>query len=130
KASKVVKQYNNYEVFKGLKVNGSLTQGENIADIGGLAIAYEAFKNTKQGKSNDKIDGLTPDQRFFLSFAQVWRIKTRDETMRLIVTTDSHSPEIFRVNGTVVNMPAFYKAFNVKEGDKLFVKEENRVKIW
>ena len=130
KANKVVIQYNNYTVLKGLKVNGSLTQGENLADIGGLAIAYQAFKNTKQGKSDDKIDGFTADQRFFLSFAQVWRIKTRDENMRLRVTTDPHSPEIFRVNGTVVNMPAFYKAFNVMEGDKLFVKEENRAKIW
>ncbi|MDB5119224.1 MAG: peptidase [Sphingobacteriales bacterium] len=130
KANKVVNQYNNYTVLNGLKVNGSLTQGENIADIGGLAIAYQAFKNTKQGQSNDKIDGYTPEQRFFLSFAQVWRIKTRDENMRLRVTTDPHSPEVFRVNGTVVNLPAFYKAFNVKEGDKLFVKEENRVKIW
>lgn len=130
KANKVINQYNSYLVFKGLKVNGSLTQGENLADIGGLAIAYEAFKNTKQGQSNENVDGFTPDQRFFLSFAQVWRIKTRDETMRLRVSTDPHSPEIFRVNGTVVNMPAFYKAFNVKEGDKLFVKGENRVKIW
>jgi putative endopeptidase len=79
--------------LKNLNVNGKLTLGENIADIGGLAITYNAFKNTEQGKSETKIDGLTPDQRFFLAFAQVWRIKTRDETMRMRISTDPHSPE-------------------------------------
>jgi putative endopeptidase len=111
-------------------VNGSLTQGENLADIGGVAIAYEAFKNTDQGKGDKKIDGFTPDQRFFLSFGQVWRIKTRDETMRMRISVDPHSPEMYRVNGPLSNTPAFYKAFGVKPGDKLYRAENEQVKVW
>jgi putative endopeptidase len=130
RAKVVVEQYGNYKVLDGLPVNGELTLGENIADIGGLAIAYEAFKMTDQGKSLEKIDGFTPDQRFFLSFAQVWRIKNRDERMRVRVATDPHSPEMFRVNGPLSNMPEFYKAFNVKPGDAMYRTEKERVKIW
>ncbi|GAB3928339.1 M13 family metallopeptidase [Mucilaginibacter myungsuensis] len=130
KTQVVVDQYNKFEVFKGLNVNGALTQGENIADIGGLTIAYNAFKNTAQGKSDTKIDGLTPDQRFFLAYAQVWRIKTRDETMKVRLSSDPHSPEMYRVNGPLSNMPEFYKAFGVKPGDKLYREEKDRVKIW
>ncbi|MEJ6982030.1 M13 family metallopeptidase [Pedobacter sp. P351] len=126
----VVKQYNSYKVLDNLPVNGQLTLGENIADIGGLAIAYEAFRLTEQGKGNDAIDGLTPDQRFFLSFAQVWRIKDRDERLRMRITTDAHSPEMYRVNGPLSNMPEFYKAFDIKPGDKMYRKENERVKIW
>lgn len=130
KAKVVGDQYSKYSVLDNLKVNGQLTMGENIADIGGLAIAYEAFKLTSQGKSSDKIDGFTPDQRFFLSFAQVWRIKNRDERMRMRISVDPHSPEEFRVNGPLSNMPEFYKAFNVKAGDKMYRDENQRVKIW
>lgn len=130
KADVVVKQYNNYTVLDKLPVNGQLTLGENIADIGGLAIAYEAFKLTDQGKSADTIQGLSPDQRFFLSFAQVWRIKNRDERLRMRIATDPHSPEMFRVNGPLSNMPEFYKAFDIKPGDKMYRPEEDRVKIW
>ena len=130
KAQKVVDQYSKYTVLNGLKVNGSLTLGENLADLGGLAIAYEAFKLTEQGKGNAKIDGFTPDQRFFLSYAQVWRLKDRDETMRMRVQTDPHSPEIYRVNGPLSHMPEFYKAFDVRPGDKLYKPENERVKIW
>lgn len=130
KANVVTDQYNSFTVLDNLKVNGSLTLGENIADIGGLAIAYEAFKLTDQGKSDTKTDGFTPDQRFFLSFAQVWRIKNRDETMRLRIQTDPHSPEIYRVNGPLSNMPEFYKAFDVKPGDKMYRPDAERVKIW
>ena len=130
KADVVVKQYNNYTVLDKLPVNGQLTLGENIADIGGLAIAYEAFKLTDQGKSADTIQGLSPDQRFFLSFAQVWRIKNRDERLRMRIATDPHSPEMFRVNGPLSNMPEFYKAFDIKPGDKMYRPEEERVKIW
>jgi putative endopeptidase len=111
-------------------VNGALTQGENLADIGGLTIAYQAFKNTPEGKSTTKIDGFTPDQRFFLAFAQIWRIKNRDETMRNRISTDPHSPEIFRVNGPAFNNTAFYKAFNIKPGDKLYRPENERVNVW
>lgn len=126
----VVKQYNAYTMFGNIHVNGELTQGENIADIGGLAIAYDAFKMTKQSQDTTKIDGFTPDQRFFLGFAQIWRIKDRDESMRTRLQTDPHSPEIFRINGPLVHFDPFYAAFNVKEGDALFLKPENRVRIW
>lgn len=104
--------------------------GENLADIGGLALAYDAFKLTKQGMSNEKIDGFTADQRFFLGFAQVWRLKNRDEVLRVRISTDPHSPEMFRVNGPAMNFDPFYKAFNLKEGDKMFIKALDRVKIW
>lgn len=130
RAQVVVDQYSKYTVLNDLKVNGNLTLGENIADIGGLAIAYEAFKNTSQGKGNEKIDGFTPDQRFFLSFAQVWRIKDREERLRMRITLDPHSPEMYRVNGPLSNMPEFYRAFNVKPGDKMHRPDEQRVKIW
>jgi putative endopeptidase len=125
----MIEQYNKFTVLNNLHVNGSLTQGENLADIGGVAIAYEAFKNTAEGKSDKKIDGFTPDQRFFLSFGQVWRIKTRDETMRMRISIDPHSPEMYRVNGPLSNTPAFYKAFDVKPGDKLYRQENERVKV-
>ncbi|WP_374166101.1 M13 family metallopeptidase [Arcticibacter sp. MXS-1] len=130
KSEMVVKQYDQYTVLNNLHINGKLTLGENLADIGGLAIAYDAFKLTEQGKGNEKIDGFTPDQRFFLGFAQVWRIKNRDEMLRTRISTDPHSPEMFRVNGPLSNMPQFYKAFNVKPGDKMYKPEAERVKIW
>ena len=130
KAKVVVDQYNEYTVLDGLHVNGNLTQGENIADIGGLTIAYQAFKMTEQGKGNEKIDGFTPDQRFFLAFGQVWRIKNRDERLRMRISVDPHSPEMYRVNGPLSNMPEFYKAFDIKPGDKMYRPEEQRVKIW
>ncbi|MBB6129518.1 M13 family metallopeptidase [Mucilaginibacter lappiensis] len=126
----MIEQYNKFTVLNNLHVNGKLTQGENLADIGGVAIAYEAFKRTEQGKGDTKIDGFTPDQRFFLSFGQVWRIKTRDETMRMRISVDPHSPEMYRVNGPLSNTPAFYKAFDVKPGDKLYRPENERVKVW
>lgn len=130
RADVVVGQYSGYTVLDKLPVNGKLTLGENLADIGGVAIAYEAFKSTDQGKGTVKIDGFTPDQRFFLSYAQVWRIKNRDERLRMRITTDPHSPEMFRVNGPLSNMPEFYKAFNVKPGDKMYLPESDRVKVW
>ncbi len=125
----MIDQYNQYTLL-GLHVNGSLTQGENLADIGGITIAYQAFKNTPEGKSDTRIDGFTPDQRFFLSFAQVWRVKNSDETMRVRLNTDPHSPEVFRVDGPVSNIEAFYKAFNIKPGDKMYRAEKDRVKVW
>lgn len=130
KTGGVVKQYNGFTVLNDLHVNGELTLGENLADIGGLAIAYDAFKMTAQGKDTAKIDGFTPDQRFFLGYAQVWRLKNRDETMRTRVNTDPHSPETFRINGPASNFDPFYAAFQVKEGDKMYLKPEERAKIW
>jgi len=131
KSDKVIAFYNNFSLLDNQHVNGSLTNGENLADIGGLNIAYDAFKLTEQGKNNDqKIDGFTPDQRFFLGFAQVWRMKNRDETMRVRLKTDPHSPEMFRVNGPVYNMEAFYKAFNILATAKMYIAPANRLGIW
>ncbi|WP_029282198.1 M13 family metallopeptidase [Pedobacter sp. R20-19] len=130
KADKVVALYDKFTLLDNQHVNGALTLGENLADIGGLNIAYDAFKLTDQAKSDKKIDGFTPDQRFFLGFAQVWRMKTRDESMRVRIKTDPHSPEMFRVNGTVYNMEAFYKAFNIPSTAKMYLAPENRLGVW
>jgi putative endopeptidase len=130
KTQSVAAQYDKYTVLDNLHVNGNLTLGENLADIGGVAIAYQAFKNTPQGKSDEKIDGFTADQRFFLSYAQVWQIKMRDEASRMRISTDPHSPAQYRVNGPLSNTDAWYKAFNIKPGDKLYRPENERVKIW
>jgi putative endopeptidase len=130
KTNQVVTQYNAFTVLDTLHLNGDLTQGENIADIGGISIAFDAFKMTKQGKSNEKIDGFTPDQRFFLGYAQSWRENNRDEIVRMYVNVDPHSPAKYRVNGPLANFDPFYTAFGIKEGDKMYIKPENRAKIW
>lgn len=130
RAKKLQEQFDAYTVLDTLHVNGKLTLGENIGDLGGLNAAYEAFKMTEQGKSNKKIDGFTPDQRFFLAWAQVWRMNALDETKAQLIVTDSHSPAEYRTIGAPVNMDAWYKAFNVKPGDKLYKKPEDRIKIW
>ncbi|RXK49849.1 M13 family metallopeptidase [Aquirufa rosea] len=123
-------QFDGYKILDTIRVNGKLTMGENIGDLGGLNMAYEAFKMTKQGQSKKKIDGFTPDQRFFLSWAQVWRGSTLPETAAQLIITDPHSPNEFRTIGAPVNMDAWYEAFNVKPGDKLYKKPEDRIKIW
>jgi putative endopeptidase len=130
KAKVVSDQFNSYTVLDSVHVNGDLTMGENLADLGGLAIAYEAFKKTKQGQSTDKIDGFTPEQRFFLSWAQVWRANTRDEEMFNRIKTDPHSPNLWRCNGPLSNMPEFYAAFSIKEGDKMYRPDSLRAKVW
>ena len=130
RADEVVSQYNGYTVLDTLHVNGRLTLGENLADLGGLSIAYEAFKNTKQGKSNTMIDGFTPDQRFFLNWAQVWRSNILPEAAAQRILTDNHAPGMYRANGPLTNMEAFYKAFDVKPGDKMYKVPETRTKIW
>lgn len=131
RAQLVIDQFDGYTVLDNLHVKGQLTLGENLADLGGLSVSYAAFKTyTKQGKSNEKIDGFTPDQRFFLAFAQIWRTKTRDEALRLRVNTDPHSPGEFRTNGPLSNFEPFYEAFGVKPGDKMYRSEDIRAKIW
>ena len=130
KGQQVINLYNSFTVLDSLHINGSLTQGENTADIGGIAIAYDAFKLTKQGKDSVKIDGLTPDQRFFLSYAQCWRRKVKDEALRTQINTDPHSPSKYRVWGPLMSFAPFYAAFNIKEGDKMFVAEKDRINIW
>ncbi|MBP7346912.1 MAG: M13 family metallopeptidase, partial [Sediminibacterium sp.] len=130
KTKMVQEQFDSYTILGDKHVNGALTLGENIADLGGVTIAYEAFKQTKQGQSQEKIDGFTPDQRFFLSWAQVWRSNMRDEEAANRLMTDPHSPGIHRVNGPLSNFTPFYAAFQVKEGDKMFKPEAQRAKVW
>lgn len=123
-------QFSAYTVVDTIHVLGKLTMGENIGDLGGLNAAYTAFKMTKQGQSNEKIDGFTPDQRFFLSWAQVWRGNILPETAAQLIKTDSHSPGPYRTIGAPVNMDAWYEAFDVKPGDKLYKKPEDRIRLW
>lgn len=130
KANVVVKQFDQLTVLDSLHVNGQLTLGENLADLGGLSIAYDAFMLTDQAQQEETTDGFTPAQRFFLSYAQVWRSKKRDEAQRLQVQTDPHAPEMHRVNGPLSNLPEFYEAFDVKEGDGMYLPVEKRAKVW
>ena len=129
-AQKVVEQYNAFTVNDSVHVNGKLTLGENIADLGGLNIAYEAFKKTDEGKSNKKIDGFTPDQRFFLNWAQVWRYNILPEYAGQLILTDPHSPGMYRCNAPISNMDSWYHAFDIKPGDKMYKPESERIKIW
>ena len=101
-----------------------------MADMGGVAIAYDAFKMTKEGQDTTKIEDFTPDQRFFLSLAQIWREKLKPETMRFYANVDPHSPGKYRVLGPLSNFPPFYAAFNVKPGDKMYIADSARIKIW
>jgi predicted metalloendopeptidase len=122
-------QYDRYEALPGLHVNGKLTLGENIADVAGLSAAYDAYHASLNGKEAPVIDGLTGDQRFFLAYAQAWATKMRDETLRQRVLTDGHSPGNFRAL-TVRNLDPWYAAFNVQPGQKLYLKPDERVKVW
>lgn len=124
-------QYDTYEPVKDIHVNGTFTNGENIADLGGVNIAYDALQMYLKDKGNPgKIDGYSPEQRFFLSWATVWRTLSTEKYLSNQVKTDPHSPGFFRSFGPLVNTEAFYKAFDVKQGDKLYKKPEERVKIW
>jgi putative endopeptidase len=130
KTKMLVEQYNAFSPVPGYNVNGSLTLGENIADNSGLAIAYKAYKISLKGKPAPVINGLTGDQRFFMGWGQVWRSKAREENQISLLKTDPHSPGQFRTNGTLRNQPAFYEAFGVKPGDKMYLAPEQRVIIW
>ncbi len=130
RAQKLVKQYNNFVVIDTFRVNGALTLGENIADLGGLTISFEAFKKTEQFKKGEIIDGFTPAQRFFLGWAQVWATNIRPEALKLQVKTDVHSPSVQRVNGPLMNMPEFFEAFDVKPGEPMRNPDDKIVKIW
>ena len=127
----LVQQYDNKTVLDTIPADGELTLGENIADLGGLSISYTAFKNATNGKDMpEKIDGFTPDQRFFMAWARVWAQNIRDEEILRRTKEDVHSLGIHRVNGPVVNMDEYYKAFNVTSDDALYLPEEERAKIW
>ncbi|WP_066962297.1 M13 family metallopeptidase [Microbulbifer sp. Q7] len=127
---KLVAQYNGFEPIEGEHVNGELTLGENIGDLSGLGIAYKAYKLSLNGEEAPEIDGFTGDQRVFLGWAQVWRSKMRDEALSERLKTDPHSPAEYRVQGVLPNIEAFYSAFDVKEGDGMYLPEEERVVIW
>lgn len=130
KVKQIQKLYDGFTVLDSLHVNGQLTTGENMADFGGVSIAYDAFKMTKQGRDTTKIDGFTPDQRFFLSLAQIWRMKLKDALVREHINLDPHSPDKWRVLGPLMNFDPFYKAFNVQPGDKMYRDEKDRIRIW
>ncbi len=129
-AKRLGAQYDSYEPYPGVHVKGDQTMGENIADLGGALIALDAYHRSLHGKPAPVIDGLTGDQRFFLAYAQSWREKSREDTIRQRLVSDVHSPEVYRVNGIVRNMDAWYAAFDVKPGDKLYLAPSDRVRIW
>lgn len=130
KTQQLIDRYDSFTVLDSVHVKGGMTIGENTADNGGIYIAYDAFKLTEQGQDTTKIDGYTPDQRFCLSIANIWRVKVRDEYMRTYVNTNSHSPAVWRVNGPLMNFEPFYQAFQIQPGDKNYKPEEERIKIW
>ncbi|HOZ91418.1 MAG: M13 family metallopeptidase [Bacteroidia bacterium] len=130
RAQKLVDQFNHYMPIDSLTINGKLTLGENIADLGGLTIAYAALQKTLALKPKVKIDGFTPEQRFFINFAQVWRNNIRPEELKKRLKTDPHSPGKFRANGTVRNMPEFYEAFGITKENKMYLPPDQRVEIW
>jgi predicted metalloendopeptidase len=130
RTARLIQQFSAFEALPGLKVNGANTVGENIGDLGGLNVAYEAYHLSLKGKPAPVIDGLTGDQRFFLAYAQVWRQKYRDGALRELVMSDEHSPSQFRVNGPLPNIDAWYAAFDVQPGDKLYIAPADRVRIW
>nr|WP_294775629.1 M13-type metalloendopeptidase [uncultured Flavobacterium sp.] len=130
RTSALVEQYNSFKAFPDLNVNGEFTLGENIGDLGGLSIAIKAYKATLNGKEAPMMDGFTGMQRVFLGWGQVWAEKMREEALRSQIASDPHSPALFRVNGTVRNVPEFYEAFNIKPTDSLYLAPEKRVKIW
>ena len=123
-------QYSAYSPLPGLRVNGAATSGENIGDLGGLSVALAAYEASLGGRPAPVIDGFTGTQRFFLSWAQVWRGKYREAFLRQVTTSDVHSPDMYRVNGVVRNIDAWYEAFGVRPGDPLWLDERQRVRIW
>ncbi|MFT4769189.1 MAG: putative endopeptidase [Glaciecola sp.] len=126
----LVDQFNAYEVKPGLSVNGELTLGENIGDLGGTAIALKAYRMSLEGKEAPVIDGFTAEQRFFLGTAQSSRVKWRDQFLEILVKSDPHAPDVVRVNGVLSNIPDFYKEYGLQEGDGLYIAPQKRVSIW
>lgn len=126
----IVEQFNNYVVLDSMHVRGENTQGENIADLGGVIMGYEAFKKTKQGQSKELYNGYTSDQRYFLAYAYAWMVNRTDASLAKQIMSDVHSPAEFRINGPLSDVDEFYTAFNIKQGDKMYRDEKIRVKIW
>lgn len=129
-ADRIVKQFNGYFPFPDLHVNGERTQNENIADLGGVKLAYAALQKTLAGQSREKIDGFTPEQRFFLAYAAIRRRNTRPEALRLQIKRNPHAPMKYRINGPLSNLPEFYAAFDVPEGAPMWRPANERVTIW
>jgi putative endopeptidase len=129
-ATKLGKEYAAFEVLPGAHINGDLTMGENIADLGGLLLALDAYHASLKGQPAPIVDGLTGDQRVFLGWAQVWRGKTREDRLRQLLVSDPHAPNRARVDVPVRNIDAFYEAFGVKPGEKMYVAPADRVRIW
>ncbi len=130
RAQKLVDQYSAYEVLPGVFVNGEQTLGENIADLGGVSIAFEALQRSLTNKRVGLIDGLTQEQRFFIAWAQVWRTKYRDDALKRAVASNVHSPGMIRAIGPLVNVPEFFETFDIEEGDPMWVAPAERAKIW
>lgn len=130
RTQKLIDEYNSFTAIDTFKVNGALTLGENIADLGGLTVSFAAYQKTDEYKKNESIDGFTPTQRFFLGYAQVWANNIRPEALKLRLKTDVHSPGYQRVNGPLMNLPEFFKAFDVKPGDPMRNPDDKIVKIW
>ncbi|HEY0030255.1 MAG TPA: M13 family metallopeptidase [Bacteroidia bacterium] len=130
KTKLIVEQFNNYVVLDSMHVRGENTQGENIADLGGVIMGFEAYKKTKQGQSTELINGYTGDQRYFLAYAYAWMVNRTDASLAKQIMSDVHSPAEFRINGPLSDVDEFYKAFNIKKGDKMYREENVRVKIW
>ncbi|MDO8681736.1 MAG: M13-type metalloendopeptidase [Acidobacteriota bacterium] len=130
RAQRLVDQFNEFEPLPGLKVNGELTLGENIADLTGLVISRRAYQLSLKGVPPPVIDGIPADQRFYMGWGQSWKAKQRDEALRQQVMTNPHSPEMYRANGPIRNIPEFFAAFGVKEGDQMYLPPDRQVKIW
>ena len=130
RAKCVEEQYASFEIEPGVRLNGKLVLGESIADLGGLKIAWLAFQKSLAGKKPETIDGFTPEQRFFLGYAQAWARKYRPEELRRMAATDPHPPGMFRVNGPLSNMPQFAAAFSCKLGDPMVRPEDRRCQVW
>ncbi|KJJ38728.1 M13 family metallopeptidase [Aequorivita vladivostokensis] len=131
RGDKLAEQYSNVEVLDSVYINGKFTLGENIGDLGGVLGAYDGLQRFyKENGRPDNIDGFTPEQRFFMSWATVWRTKSRDEALRNQVKTDPHSPGMVRATQPLLNVDAFYEAFDIKEGDPMYLAPEDRVRIW
>jgi predicted metalloendopeptidase len=130
RAAKLGAQFESYSPMPGMKINGRQTMGENIGDLSGIAVAFRAYKMSLNGKTAPVVGGFSGDQRFFLGYAQVWRFKERDEALRNQLLTDAHSPGMFRAFVPLTNIDAFYTAFNLQPGDKLYRAPLDRVKIW
>jgi putative endopeptidase len=130
KTKLIVEQFSQYEALPGKFVNGDATQGENIADLGGVVMGFEAFKKSPQYKNKEKISGLTPEQRFFLAYGYAWMVNIKPESLAQQLLTDVHAPAKYRINGPLENNPDFHKAFNIKPGSKMRRADNLKVVIW